>query len=106
MDFTISIDYGQAIAKAQQLWNAAEDYRDMIGALRKISTAGMAGSVPIHLDAKLEAIIEQMEKTRSVMLRCGNNIKRVADAIKEADERAAAMSGGFGGGGAGGGGVR
>lgn len=98
MDFTISIDYGQAIAKAQQLWNAAEDYNDMIGSLRKISTASMAGSVPIHLEAKLEAIIQEMEKTRSVMLRCGNNIQRVADAIKEADERAAAMNGGGAGG--------
>jgi len=97
MEITISINYDQAIRKAQQLWNAAEDYRDMIGTLRKISTASLAGSVPIHLDAKLEAIIQEMEKTRSVMLRCGNNIQRVADAIKAADEKAAAMNGGMGG---------
>lgn len=103
MNWSISIDYNQAVHKAQLLWDAAEDYQAMIASLRKISTGNLAGSVPMHLDFKLETIIQQMEKTRLVMIRCGNNIFETAEAIKAADEKAAEINASISSNGGGGG---
>lgn len=93
----ISLDYLSAMNQAKKLDNVAEEYSSIISDIqRQLSEIeeSWQGEASEALKNKLTEYLEKAKKTRSEINNTATKIRRVAQAIKDADDAIAAAGGG------------